>query len=303
MKWFVIYVICFVTSLQAEGFLVYGGKTGWIGQKLVRLLKEQEKTVYIGTARLENREALEREIAEINPDFIINAAGVTGVPNVDWCEDHQQDTIRGNVIGALNLADVAYLHQIHVTNFGTGCIYEYDDVHTMGSQNGFTETDEPNFEDSFYSKTKLMLDRLLTSYPNVLNLRLRLPISSDLHPRNLISKITKYQKVVNVPNSITVLDDLLPVSIEMAQRKLTGNYNFTNPGTISHNEILALYKEYVDPQFTWTNFTLEEQSKVIKAPRSNNHLDVSKLLKEFPDILPVHESVQNIFKKIASNEK
>jgi len=302
MKYILLLLVCVVSSLQADQkvFLVYGGKTGWIGQKLVALLTEQEQIVHTGTARLENRESLEREIAEIHPDFIINAAGVTGVPNVDWCEDHQQETIRSNIIGALNLADIACMHNIHMTNFGTGCIYEYDDEHTMDNNVGFVETDEPNFEGSFYSKTKLMLDKLLASYPNVLNLRLRLPIASQLHPRNLISKITKYQKVVNIPNSISVLDDLLPIAIKMAERNLTGNYNFTNPGTISHNEILALYKKYVDPEFTWVNFTLEEQSKVIKAPRSNNHLDVSKLLKEFPDLLPVKESMVKLFQSMTT---
>jgi hypothetical protein len=50
-------------------------------------------------------------------------------------------------------------------------------------------------------------------------------------------------QVCNIPNSMTILDDLLPVSIVMAERKLTGVFNFTNPGAISHNEILDLYKE------------------------------------------------------------
>lgn len=53
--------------------------------------------------------------------------------------------------------------------------------------------------------------------------------------------------------------------------------NFTNPGAISHNEILELYKKYIDPDLTWQNFTVEEQAKVIKAPRSNNLLDTSRV--------------------------
>jgi len=89
-----------------------------------------------------------------------------------------------------------------------------------------------------------------------------------LSPRNFITKIVKYEKVVNVPNSMTVLTDLLPISIVMADKKLTGIYNFCNPGAISHNEILALYKKYIDPSYTWTNFTLEEQDKILKAKRS-----------------------------------
>lgn len=297
MKILLILLIA-VLNLNADTYLVYGGKRGWIGQKIVQLLQEKNHTVYPAEARLENREELEKEIINLKPDFIINAAGVTGVPNVDWCEDHQQQTIRSNIIGALNLADLAYIHKIHMTNFGTGCIYEYDEAHSMFSGIGFKEGDEPNFAGSFYSKTKIMLDKLLASYPNVLNLRLRMPISSDLHPRNFVTKITKYQKVVNIPNSMSILDDLLPISIEMGQRNLTGNYNFTNPGTISHNEVLALYKEYIDPNFTWQNFTVEEQDKILKAKRSNNELDVSKLLNDFPDVPPIKESIQNVFKRM-----
>lgn len=56
---------------------------------------------------------------------------------------------------------------------------------------------------------------------------------------------------------MTVLTELLPVSLVMAQRKITGIVNFCNPGAISHNEVLALYKEFVDPEYTWSNFTLE----------------------------------------------
>ena len=100
---------------------------------------------------------------------------------------------------------------------------------------------------------------------------------------------------------MTVLPELLPISIEMvrtcssscvmtkavaeppsyllglqAERKLTGIMNFTNPGAISHNEIMELYKQYIDPEFSWQNFTVEEQAKVIKAPRSNNLLDTKR---------------------------
>lgn len=119
-----------------------------------------------------------------------------------------------------------------------------------------------------------------------------MPITGDLsNPRNFITKITRYEKVVDIPNSMTVLDELLPISIEMAKRNLTGIWNFTNPGVVSHNEILEMYKAYCDPSFTYKNFTLEEQAKVIVAARSNNELDASKLAKEFPDMLPIKESL------------
>lgn len=294
---------CFANKTNQEVFLVYGGKTGWIGQKIVALLKEQNQIVFAAESRLENRCDVENEIDRVKPDYIINCAGVTGTPNIDWCETHQQQTIRTNIIGTLNLADVAYLRGIHMTNFGTGCIYEYDVDHPMGSGIGFTEEDCPNFAGSFYSKTKIQLEMLLSSYANVLNLRVRMPISSDLHPKNFITKITKYQKVINIPNSMSILDDLLPVAIQMTQRKLKGNYNFVNPGVISHNEILDLYRQYIDPKFTYTNFTVEEQDKILKARRSNNELDATKILKEFPGIPSIQQSIISVFKKMQKGQK
>ena len=144
----------------------------------------------------------------------------------------------------------------------------------------------------------------MKTYPNVLILRLRMPVSDDLHPRNFVTKIAKYERVVDIPNSNTILHDLLPASILLAEHKDTGIYNFTNPGAISHNEVLALFKQYVRPDFTWKNFTLEEQAKVIKAGRSNCKLDTTKLinkLKEYKYEVPeVHEAYKLCFQRMAA---
>ena len=121
-------------------------------------------------------------------------------------------------------------------------------------------------------------------------LRVRMPISDDLLARNFVTKITRYEKVVNIPNSMTVLTELLPASLALSERRISGIYNFTNPvrvreprtcahalsalsgvhhlrppqGAISHNEVLELYKKHVDPSFTWKNFTVQEQDLILK---------------------------------------
>ncbi|URE30350.1 RmlD substrate binding domain [Musa troglodytarum] len=249
-------------------FLIYG-RTGWIGGLLGRFCAERGIPFAYGGGRLENRAQLEADIAAAAPTHVFNAAGVTGRPNVDWCETHRVETIRPNVVGTLTLADVCRESGLILVNYATGCIFEYDGGHPLGSGIGFKEEDTPNFVGSFYSKTKAMILRTL----------------------NFITKITRYEKVVNIPNSMTILDELLPISIEMAKRNLTGIWNFTNPGVVSHNEILEMYRDYIDPNFTWKNFTLEEQAKVIVAPRSNNELDTAKLKKEFPELLPIKESL------------
>jgi len=281
-------------------FLVFGG-TGFLGSRVVDLLRLGGYDYVLTKTRLQSRETLEKELDEFKPTHVLNISGITGRPNVDWCETNKEDTILVNVIGTLSLIDACWRRGIHVSNFATGCIYSYDAAHPVGSGIGFTEEDPPNFTGSFYSLTKGMVEKLIMNYQNVLQLRVRMPLSDDINPRNFITKITKYERVVNIPNSMTVLHDLLPLSIEMAKKRLTGIYNFTNPGTISHNEILEMYKKYINPDFKYCNFTEEEQSKVIKAGRSNNLLDTTKLEKEFPNIPRMPEACEALFQRMKNN--
>lgn len=277
-----------IIATHSKKVLVFGSQ-GWIGGKLVALLEQQGHIPIRAQSRLENRQAIIQEIQETKPDCIINSAGIIGKPNVDWCEDHKQETIRTNVIGTLNLADIAFLNNLHLTNISTGCIYEYDELHPMHSGKGFTEDDEPNFKGSFYSRTKIAMENLILEYPNVLNLRVKMPISAEFD-RGFVGKIKNYKKVINVPNSFCVLEDLLPIAIDMTIKGITGNYNFVNPGTLSHNQVLDLYKEYIDPTLTYENFTLEEQDKILKARRANAELNPAKLLQLYTDIPCVKDS-------------
>jgi hypothetical protein len=130
-----------------------------------------------------------------------------------------------------------------------------------------------------------------------------MPLADDLHPRNFITKITHYERVVNVPNSMTVLSELLPIAVRMTEDGKTGIYNFTNPGAITHNEILTLYRRYIDESFTWENFSLEEQAKILKAGRSNNELDVRKLTTEYPEIEPIQVAIVHLFERMRDNLK
>jgi len=281
------------------------GRTGWLGGWLGEMCTEKGIKFKFASTRLENRETLAKELDEVKPTHVLNAAGVTGRPNVDWCETHKTETIRVNVIGTLNLADLTNERGIHCTMFATGCIFEYDDKHKLGSGVGFKEEDEANFHGSFYSHTKAYVEDMMKNYPNTCILRVRMPIGDDLEfHRNFIYKISRYAKVVDIPNSMTVLPEMMPIALEMSRRGLTGIWNFTNPGVVSHNEILEMYKEYYDPSFTWQNFTLEEQAKILAAGRSNNELDCTKLQKEFPELLPIKESlVKYIFEPNRGKKK
>ena len=152
--------------------LIYGS-TGYIGSKVCNLLDKAGISYIKGTARLENAWDIHLEIIRHNPTNVLNLAGLTGRPNIDWCEEHKLETIRVNVVGTMNLIDICQQKDIHITNYTTGCIYNGDGP--------FTEEDEPNWTTSFYSKTKVILETLSKEYNNVLNLRIRMPIDSDLN--------------------------------------------------------------------------------------------------------------------------
>jgi len=269
--------------------LIFGGKTGWIGGLMAEMCKKEGLEVFLAESRMQNREAVEKELDTVKPSHVLMAGGMTGRPNIDWCEDHKPETLRTNVIGTLNIADCCNERNIHCTIYATGCIFKYDEAHPMGSGIGFTEESEPNFAESFYSETKGYMEKMLKHYPSSLILRVRMPISDDLIHRNFVTKIVKYERVVNIPNSMTVLTEMLPASLAMAKKGLTGVYNFTNPGVISHNEVLDLYTKYIDPTYTYKNFTVEEQSKILKAGRSNNELDTTKLMRDMPEGIVIND--------------
>ncbi len=139
-------------SAAANRFLIWGGD-GWVAGHLKSMLEKQGKDVFTTTVRMENREAVLTELDRVRPTHVLNAAGCTGRPNVDWCEDHKEATMRSNVVGTLNLTDCCFLKRIHCTVFATGCIYKYDDAHPWDGP-GYVETDPANFTGSFYSETK-----------------------------------------------------------------------------------------------------------------------------------------------------
>lgn len=137
------------------------------------------------------------------------------------------------------------------------------------------------------------MENFLKEHEHVCNLRLGMPISSDV---GMVKKIVQYDKAAaDIPTSMTVLDELLPIAIEMAKRKLKGTWNLTNPGVINHNELQKMYREYIDPNFKCPNLGQgEDHHAMTVAPnlKLNNHeMDVSKLMKEFPEILPIRESL------------
>ncbi len=290
-------------------WLIFGGK-GWIAQQVIKVLKQGGEakfgTYELATSRADNVEAAEEEIKLHKPSHVLCLLGRTygsGYATIDYLEQKGKltDNVRDNLFAPLTLALICSKLKIHLTYLGTGCIFSYLDPTAPALTPHFKEADQPNFFGSSYSVVKGFTDRLMHQFDDsVLNVRIRMPIDSSFNSRNFISKITHYAKICSIANSMSVLPLLLPLMLDMALRGVTGTINLCNPGVISHNEILELYKEIVDPDFTWSNFSIEEQAKILLAERSNNELDCSLLVKYYPDVKPIREAVIQMLKEMAS---
>lgn len=255
------------------------------------------EVVTISDLRLDDTSAVKAEVQAYKPDVVINCAGKTGRPNVDWCEDHKVETLSSNVTAPLILARACDELGVYMVHVGSGCVYE-----GYNEGEGFSEMDEPNFDGSFYSRTKAWSEAMLAELP-VLQLRLRMPLDGMPGPRNFVTKITQYEKVINIPNSISVLEDFLMAADQLIKKRATGIYNMTNPGVIDHARILDLYTEIVDPTFSYQVFSVEEMEKITKARRSNCGLSSKKLEDEGIHMRPVEEAVRSALEAYARNLK
>ena len=203
---------------------------------------------------------------------IINAAGYTGSPNVDACELYKEDTIAGNVLWPIEL-ERRNLH-LPIIHISSGCVY-------TGYEKDFTEEDEPNFNfdnGSFYSGSKALQQRLLAPYLNKSYLlRIRMPFGSEKCPKNLLTKLEKYAKLIDFRNSLSHVDDVAEVALFFATNKpKPGIYNVTNGGSKTTKEIVDMMGLNKD----W--FTHDQFRAATTAPRSNCVLDNTKLKTVFP---------------------
>jgi dTDP-4-dehydrorhamnose reductase len=273
--------------------LIFGSR-GWIGSQFIDQLKDHNISYVEATSRADNEVSVENEIMATKPTHVISFIGRThgGKYNtIDYLEQpgKLQENMKDNLYGPFVLAQVTQKHNIHYSYLGTGCIFCQDDP----TSKLYTENDQPDFFGSSYSTVKGFTDRMMHFFPHVLNLRIRMPITNEVHIRNFITKITQYENVCSIPNSMTVLPTMFPLMIDMMKNNVTGTINLTNPGLISHNEILTMYKEIVDPNFTWRNFDIEQQNAQLASKRSNNQLDTQRLQQLYPNVPHIKDAVRS----------
>ena len=262
-------------------------------------------------------DALVALLRDTKAAFLINAAGFTGRPNVDACETARADTLAGNTLLPLTIADACLAENIPWGHVSSGCIYSgsYVEDHLEKDLSqprlkaiaesspellrGFTETDEPNFTFrrppcSFYSGSKALAEEAIAGLGRSYTWRLRLPFDQFDNPRNYITKLLRYPKLYDSVNSLSHRFESVCACLDLWERRAAfGIYNVTNPGFVTTRQVAALMEKFLRParpfEF-WAN-DHEFYQLAAKAPRSNCILDVSKILATGVKLRPAQEAV------------
>ncbi|NQU11473.1 sugar nucleotide-binding protein, partial [bacterium] len=225
------------------------GTTGYVGTAYRRYLSHRglacqqvsrEETDYTDVDRL--RTLLRRA----KPEFVLNCAGYTGQPNVDACEDHKTECLAGNAVLPGTIRQACEQAGIPWGHISSGCIYNG----TRPNGAGFREDDPPNFSFrsppfSFYSGTKALGEELLAGAERCYIWRLRIPFNEVESPRNYLTKVMRYERLLDARNSLSQLDEFVRATIECWQRAVPyGTYNVTNPGSVTTREVVELIRQH-----------------------------------------------------------
>ena len=300
------------------------GASGYIGQAFACELRQRNQD-FIPLARRDldytRFDILLDYLRRQRPDFLINAAGYTGKPNVDACETAQADTLVGNALLPQTIAHACAAAGIPWGHVSSGCIFagakvELDgriqiekdltrpDIRSLVDQHpekihGFTETDIPNFSFrqqpcSFYSGTKALGEEAIAGLGGHYVWRLRIPFDEFDNKRNYLTKIHRYSKVYDNVNSISHRADFVRACLDLwGTRAPFGTYNIVNPGFLTTRHVVDAIQKILHPNRHFEFWKNDEEFYQVaaKTPRSNCVLDVSKLLATGVKMRPVEEAL------------
>jgi len=275
------------------------GGSGYVGKAYQQLLTSKGIT-FKNLKRSELDYTDVKQLAEAlkkdRPDFLINAAGYTGKPNVDACESDKANCLFGNAILPARIAEACEATGTPWGHVSSGCIYT--GAREDGSE--FTEEDAPNFSFrqnncSFYSGTKALGEEVLSNAKDCYIWRLRIPFDNNESPRNYLTKLMRYQKLLEAENSISQLHEFVASTFACWEKHIPfGTYNVTNPGYVKTSEVVELILESGVCEKDYEFFEDESQfmTQAAIAPRSNCIMSSKKLAHAGIEMTPVRDAIK-----------
>lgn len=276
--------------------LLLGG-TGYVGQAFAANLQKQGLD-FVAPSHAEldaaSKEGFAAAVKDLRPKFVINAIGFTGRPNIDGTEQEKLHCLATNTYAPGVIAEVLADQHIPWGHVSSGCIF--DGARPDGSP--FTEEDKPNYAHpaaSFYARTKAMAETVLLDHPNCIIWRLRIPFDQFDNDRNYLTKIMRYDRLLEVSNSISHLQEFAQAGIETLVRRLPGGvYNVTNPGIVTTSEVAEAIQRHGlhDKPFHYFSGEQDFLAKPGRVKRASCLLSSQKLADAGIQLREVHEAIE-----------
>jgi dTDP-4-dehydrorhamnose reductase len=275
------------------------GGSGYVGQAYQVLLTSKGlpfKSIARSQLDYADPSALAAALRADKVTFLINAAGYTGKPNVDACELDKTNCLFGNAVLPGRIAEACTAAGVPWGHVSSGCIYT--GKRTDGT--GFTEEDAPNFtfrqnNCSFYSGTKALGEEILAGVPDLYIWRLRIPYDNRESPRNYLTKLMRYQRLLEAENSISQLQEFVASTFACWEKHIPyGIYNVTNPGYVTTREVVDLILEsgVCKKEYEFFSDEADFMQKAAKTPRSNCVMTSAKLAAAGITMTPVRDAIQ-----------
>lgn len=276
------------------------GASGYVGTAFMRYFKGRGREV-LSLSRSDTDytrvEVLRQLLETQQPEFLINSAGFTGKPNVDACELQKSQCLDGNAVLPGTIRRACEATGTTWGHVSSGCIYSG----SRPDRTGFREDDPPNFSFrtnncSFYSGTKALGEEVLAGAEQCYVWRLRIPFNNVDGPRNYLTKMLRYPRLLDAENSLSHLEQFVAAAVECFDKKVEfGTYNLTNTGSITTRQVVEMIKESGvagRKEFKFFESETEFMEVAAKTPRSNCVMDNSKALAAGLTLSPVRDAVE-----------
>lgn len=260
------------------------GPNGFLGKNMIQILKKYNKNFISSEIRLNELDKIKQLIEVYSPKYIINCAGISGNPNIFWCDNNRIETIENNITYQLTLANICKEKNIHLTIFGSGGIFDNTRI--------YTEHDLGNNFNNFYSESRIYLENIAKNYTNILYLRINYPISDNYSTKNLLTKLLNFTSIDSCKISITYVNNLFPILLQMIENNEIGICNFTNPGQIN---IIDILKKYETIKSVNLNITKNDSFDINNTKSSLSKLECNKIIKYNPLLIDdaIEECIKN----------
>jgi dTDP-4-dehydrorhamnose reductase len=262
--------------------LLITGASGLYGSKLAEHAVSKQHQVYSVHSQhpatcgipvqldITDKEKVQAEFQKVQPEVVVHGASMT---DVDKCELNKELAWKINVDGTRNVAQAAKASNAFLLYISTDYVFD-------GEKGCYRETDQPS-PISYYAYTKLKAEEYVKTHmsewciarPSVIYGATPAAgkINFALWLLNKLKNKEQAKVFVDQWNSPTLNTSLAEMTLEVAERKLTGVYHLSGASRISRYDFaLSLAKTFGLDESLLVPTALKDFSFPAKRPRDSS---------------------------------